>query len=151
MDLKTLIYSKSYNSEVQQRLLKISSSSTWAEDLIDYIGELAEDCQDAEKEIKSLENKINNEEEFEISVNKFKEELRDIINEIINSNSLNLDSLKETFANVSQDEQDGLIIKLRKLIDHLIEKKITRKVAIIGGIVCPVDKWERIYGENKRI
>jgi len=135
MDLAGLIYSKSYGHEVQQRLLKISRSSMWAEDLIDYVGELVEDREDAEKEMKTIKNKMNDKEDFEDLFNKFKEEIRDVIFQIIKTNALNF-NLLEGILDIPQDE---LITKLRQLIDDIIEKKIIRTTAKIGGIECSVD------------
>jgi len=46
MDLKVLIYSKNFDTELTGKLLHISDSSTLLEDLIDLIGEMAEELKD---------------------------------------------------------------------------------------------------------
>ena len=136
MDLKLLIYSKCFDNYIQQELLKIADSSMWVEDLIDLIGELAnenkychEDCDyftESQKEYLDFQKQIN-----EI-IAKVIEEYQDIDFE----GDAEFDKVGKVIIS-----KDLLVSKLSQIINALVSKKmdLNERTAKIGGIECPVD------------
>ena len=116
-DLRLLIHSKCFDSKTTQDLLEIANSSTWVEDLIDYIGEyeIPENCQVCE----------------EVT---FKEGAIKRISELLKKLGYVIDD---------DDDEDDILHYFDSAINEVVcltkEKPIPirKGKAIIGGIECP--------------
>jgi len=135
MDLRQLIYCKQFNVDTQIKLLHIAGSSTWVEDLLDYIHELTDTTvdEDCSKDCSEVEDIVK---EF----GDFKTEVREIIIDIL-QDSQGSPLAQEDRKKIYEIDSDDLVSKLADAIDKILNKKIDlhRTKATIGGIECPID------------
>lgn len=143
MDLKTLIYTKSFDNELTQKLLFITDSKTWLEDLVDLIGEVYEeperdeDCEEDCDKIDELNEEIDN----------VKAE-RDLIYAKVTAKIIEL--RKRADIHSTSVDEDHPMDQLSSTIDNYIDYRIERMEAIrkktVGGVELPkqYDQYGRI-------
>ena len=157
MTLKELIYSKQFDAELTQELLKISDSETWAEDLIDLIGclkkdTLPENCtSDCEKlghvyiELRDLRQKIKDLAELIRIKFDFRPLIMKEYSEIIEDYSMDaLSILIEDMSKRKSVTRENIIEaeeELERLKDEIAKEegkfKELKEKFIVGGIECP--------------
>jgi len=128
MDLRELIYSKCFDAEIQQDLLKISSSSSWVEDLIDYIGEIIVENIDLKKELTQKDREILVDENV-------KKKMKKLVIELAEETAIDT---SHDIANI--DTSHDIIDNLRVIFNNLVKQKMNIKTVKIGGIICPIDE-----------
>ena len=132
MDVNTLVHSKGFDNELTYKLIETFKSSTWVEDIIDYIGEIynapEEDCDGDCEKIDELEEQ---KEEIQGKLNTVKSEINAKITVLREEMGIQGSHLDLDYA------VDSLLDTMDEYVDFRLEKMENARKIIVGGIELP--------------